>query len=231
MDSVVLPDGVSSSQVARFSRQMLVSDMGGAGQAKCCRSRVLVVGAGGLGSAVIPCLTGAGVGTLGICDPDTVEVSNLHRQFMHREADAGTANKAHSAARMARELNSDVVTEVHAEALNAENALELVGRYDLVVDASDNPLTRYLLSDACVLAGRPLISGSAIGLEGQLTVYNFQGGPCYRCVYPNPPKTAASCSDNGVMGPVPAVIGNLQSLEALKIIAGFGEVLSGTLVM
>ena len=160
-----------------------------------------------------------------------MDTSNLHRQFIHREADAGRENKAVSAARLVAQLNSGVKTVVHASPLESGNALELVSGYDCVVDASDNPRTRYLVSDACVLAGKPLVSGSAIGLEGQLTVYNFEGGPCYRCAYPNPPAAAASCSDSGVVGPVPAVIGNLQSLEALKVIGGFGAVLSEKLIM
>jgi len=226
-----LPEGVPATSVSRYSRQMLVKDIGGPGQAKISKAKALVVGAGGLGCAVLPSLAGAGIGTLGIIDPDVVETSNLHRQCLHRHLDAGTTNKAISAARFVRDLNPLVNVVVYEEAFDAHNAMEIVSLYDIVVDASDNPRTRYLLSDACVLLKKPLISGSAIGLEGQLTVYNFAGGPCYRCVYPNPPLTAASCSDNGVVGPVPAVIGHLEALEALKVLAGFGEVLSGTLVM
>jgi len=251
---VVLPEGLEAEDVSRYSRQMLVHDIGGAGQARIAKARVLVVGAGGLGCAVIPSLAGAGIGTLGILDPDTVDSSNLHRQTMHRDEDAELlTNKAESAARFVRALNPRVSLEVQNGALEADTALALVRRYDLVVDCSDNPRTRYLVSDACVLAATPLVSGSAIGLEGQLSVYNYappitgdanegdakggdspRRGPCYRCAYPNPSAGgggAASCAESGVVGPVPAVIGHLQALEALKIVAGFGEVLSGKLLM
>jgi adenylyltransferase and sulfurtransferase len=177
-------------------------------------------------------LAGAGIGTLGIIDPDIVDSTNLHRQTIHREADSGHVNKVESAARFIRELNSSVKVETYCEVLDHANVINLISNYDVVVDASDNPKTRYLLSDACIISNKPLISGSAVGLEGQLTVYNYgENSPCYRCVYPNPPKSAASCADSGVVGMVPAIIGNLQGLEALKVIAGFGEVLSGELVM
>jgi adenylyltransferase/sulfurtransferase len=227
---VLLPAGLTASAVSRYSRQMLVADIGASGQIALSQAAVLVVGAGGLGCGVIPSLAGAGIAKLGIIDPDVVEASNLHRQTMHRQVDCAGTNKAESAARFVRELNSAVSCEVYSMKLDESNALELVREYDVIIDASDNPRTRYILNDACVLVGRVLVSGSAIGLEGQLTVYHYKGGPCYRCVYPNP-GVAPSCSDSGVVGPVPAVIGNLQALEALKIIAGFGEVLSGTLLM
>ena len=211
--------------------------IGSSAQAALLRGSVLIVGAGGLGCAAIPYLAGAGVRTIGIADPDLVEASNLHRQILHRENEEGTS-KALSAARFVRELNSSVQVDVHEQALEAQNARALVERYDVVIDASDNPRTRYLLNDACVLAGRPLVSGSAIGLEGQLTVYNHAGGPCYRCVYPVPLPAEASraCADSGVLGPVPGVIGCLQATEALKLLMGPSdtdtlESLSGRILM
>ena len=185
----VIAEGLTAPIIERQSRQMLVPDIGAAGQAKISKSRVLVVGAGGLGCAAIPYLAGAGVGLLGVVDPDTVEASNLHRQVIHQQAGvAARENKADSAVRFVAGLHPAMQCVAHWEVLSEANALELVRRYDVVVDATDNPRTRYLLSDACVLAGRPLVSGSAVGLEGQLTVYNHGGGPCYRCVYPKPPS-------------------------------------------
>lgn len=227
--------GLDRFAVERYSRQALA--VGSSAQAALLRGSVLVVGAGGLGCAAIPYLAGAGVQRIGIADPDLVEASNLHRQILHRENEEGSS-KAASAARFVRELNSAVTLDIHEEAMEASNARALVEHYDVVIDASDNPRTRYLLNDACVLVGRPLVSGSAIGLEGQLTVYNHAGGPCYRCVYPLPLPAEASraCADSGVLGPVPGVIGCLQATEALKILMGFNatdsmDSLSGRMLM
>lgn len=182
---------------------------------------MLVVGAGGLGCPVGLYLAAAGIGRIGIVDYDTVEVSNLHRQVAHRESRTDQG-KAASLAATLRELNSTVRIEEHALLLASNNALSLVQAYDIVVDATDNAVTRYLLNDACVLADRPLVSGAALRLDGQLTVYHYgPDGPCYRCLYPEPPPPEAvtNCDAGGVLGPVPGLIGCLQALEVLKMIA------------
>lgn len=177
------------------------------------------------------------MGRLGLVDHDEVEVSNLHRQIIHAEADNGQ-KKVFSAAESCRGLNSDITVEPHETKLTSENVAGLVARYDVVVDATDNPTSRYIINDACVFAGKPLVSGSAIGFEGQLTVYNYlpvQGkrGPCYRCVYPRPPSGAAAprCADNGVVGPVVGVIGSLQAMEAIKVLSGQEGVASGKITL
>lgn len=168
-------------------------------------------------------LAASGVGKISVVDFDQVDRSNLHRQVIHKDENVGM-NKAISACRAVKELNPTIECIPITEALTQENAISLVSGHTVVVDASDNPMTRYLINDACVLANKPLVSGSAIGTEGQLTVYNYDGGPCYRCLYPKPNATEGckSCSDNGVLGPVPGLIGILQSVEALKVLTGFG---------
>ena len=173
--------------------------------------------------AVILYLAACGVGHLTVVDFDNVEISNLHRQVIHRTRDVGI-NKAHSSARAVYDLNPTIHVDKVESPLNSTNALELISNHDCVIDACDNPQTRYLINDACVLAGVPLVSGSAIGVEGQLTVYNYQGGPCYRCLYPKADSNegSKSCSDNGVFGPVPGLIGILQAVETVKVLTGMG---------
>lgn len=168
-------------------------------------------------------LAACGVGHLTVVDFDEVDISNLHRQVIHKTKDVGM-NKAQSAARAVHDLNPTINFEKVESPLTSSNALELISKQDCVVDASDNPQTRYLINDACVLAGVPLVSGSAIGVEGQLTVYNYNGGPCYRCLYPKPDvnEGSKSCSDNGVFGPVPGLIGILQAVETVKVLTGIG---------
>lgn len=163
------------------------------------------------------------MGRLTIVDFDGVDMSNLHRQVIHKSKDVGM-NKAESACRAAKDLNPTIECCVIRTPLNYSNALDLVSKHSCVVDASDNPKTRLLVNDSCVLANRPLISGSAVGTEGQLTVYNFNGGGCYRCLYPKPSasKGCKTCADNGVLGPVPGIIGVLQALETMKVITGVG---------
>lgn len=183
------------------------------------------------------------MGRLGLVDHDKVEVSNLHRQIIHTEADKGQ-KKVFSAAESCRGLNSDITVEPHEVKLTSENVAALVAQYDVIVDATDNPTSRYIINDACVFAAKPLVSGSAIGFEGQLTVYNYlpppptqvadaKRGPCYRCVYPKPPSGAAAprCADNGVVGPVVGVIGSLQAMEAIKVLSGQGGVASGKITL
>jgi len=175
---------------------------------------VLIVGCGGLGSPAALYLAGAGVGRLGLMDADAVESSNLHRQIMHTESRVGV-NKAESGKQACGLLNSLVPVDVHEHFLTADNAIEIVGKYEIVLDASDNVATRYLVNDACVILGKPLIFGSALRMEGQLTVYNYKGGPCYRCMFPIPPplETVTDCSDGGIVGPVVGVIGTLQVIH------------------
>ena len=220
-------------QIERYSRQLLLHQgFGVEGQSKLLKSSVLVVGAGGIGSTVILYLAASGIGNLSVVDFDEVDVSNLHRQVIHKTNDVGL-NKAESARRAVQDLNPTVSFKVINEPLTVSNAFELISSSDCVVDATDNPQTRYIINDACVLSGTPLVSGSAMGLEGQLSVYNYKGGPCYRCLYPKPnlKEGSKSCSDNGVLGPVPGLIGILQAVETIKIITGAGDVLSDRLLM
>jgi adenylyltransferase/sulfurtransferase len=168
-------------------------------------------------------LAACGVGNLSIVDFDSVDISNLHRQVIHKANDVGL-NKAESARRAVQDLNPSISCTIITEPLTTSNALKLISSHDCVVDASDNPQTRYLINDACVLSGKPLVSGSAMGTEGQLTVYNYNDGPCYRCLYPKPNATegSKSCADNGVLGPVPGLIGILQAIETMKVVTGVG---------
>ena len=177
-------------------------------------------------------LTGAGVGHLGIVDYDSVEVNNLHRQLLHTEQSVGQA-KSESARNSLAKLNSAVKITVENVQLNSQNAREIIQNYDIVLDATDNVATRYLLNDACVLLGKPLVSGSALQFEGQLTVYNHLNGPCYRCIFPKPPppETVTNCGDGGVLGAIPGVIGVLQALEAIKVILKVDGILTGRLLL
>ncbi|KQK19410.1 adenylyltransferase and sulfurtransferase MOCS3-1 [Brachypodium distachyon] len=221
-----------ADMIYRYSRHLLLPDFGVEGQRKLSRSSVLVVGAGGLGSPVALYLAACGVGVLGIVDGDDVELNNLHRQIIHKEAYVGRS-KVKSAADACRAINSSIKLVEHHHTLKPSNALEIVRKYDIVVDATDNLPTRYMISDCCVLLNKPLISGAALGLEGQLTVYHHNGSPCYRCLFPNPPPVAACqrCSDSGVLGVVPGVIGCLQALEAIKVATDVGEPLCGRMLL
>lgn len=225
---------LSSDEVTRYSRQLLLADgFGVEGQKKLLNSKVLVVGAGGIGSTVLPYLAAAGVGTISVIDHDTVDRSNLHRQILHSENSIGI-NKAVSACAALKALNPSVQCVPIETNFSADNGLELATTHDVVVDATDNPQTRYLINDACVLSGTtPLISGSAMGTEGQLSVYNYGGSGCYRCLYPNinPAEGCKSCSDNGVLGPVPGLIGILEAMEVIKVLTGIGTVMHDKLVM
>lgn len=228
-----LQHGLDKDQIARYSRQIILHSFGVQAQARLCRGSVLIVGAGGLGSPAALYLAAAGVGRIGIVDRDVVELSNIHRQVIHREATVGM-HKALSAAEACRALNSSIQVETHLEALTPANAVQLVRQYDVIVDASDNAPTRYLISDACCAAGRPLVSGAAIGTDGQLTVYcHGEDGPCYRCLFPEAPAAGncARCVDAGVLGVVPGVIGTLQALEAVKLLSGVGDPLSRRLLV
>ena len=223
----------SEDEIARYSRHILLSEVGGTGQARLRAARVLVVGAGGLGSPALLYLAAAGVGTIGLIDDDRVELSNLQRQIAHTTARVGQAKVA-SAAEAARAINPAVAIETHEARLNPANALELIGGYDLVCDGSDNFETRFLVADACVLARRTLVSAAVLRFDGQLSVFKpHVGGPCYRCLHPAapPPGLVPSCSEAGILGAVTGVMGTLQATEALKEIVGIGESLSGRLLI
>jgi molybdopterin/thiamine biosynthesis adenylyltransferase len=227
---------LSDDELERYARHIVLREVGGAGQARLTAARVLVVGAGGLGSPVILYLAAAGIGTIGIVDFDHVALSNLQRQIAHRSTDVGRAKTA-SAGDAARAINPHVKIEPHAVRLNAQNALELIGRYDIVADGSDNFATRFLVNDACYLAGKTLVSAAVTEFDGQLATFKAhdRGGnyPCYRCLFPEPPPpgTAPSCSETGVLGAAAGVMGTLQALEILKEILGIGESLAGKLLI
>ena len=223
----------SEDEIARYSRHILLTEVGGAGQAKLRRARVLVVGAGGLGSPVILYLAAAGIGAIGVIDDDRVELSNLQRQIAHTTARLGES-KVRSAAAAAAAINPAVHIEAHQTRLDAGNALDLIGNYDLVCDGSDNFPTRFLVADACALAQRTLVSAAVLRFDGQLSVFKpHQGGPCYRCLHPAPPPPGLvpSCSEAGILGAVTGVMGTLQATETLKEILGIGDSLSGRLLI
>ncbi|KAM9341762.1 adenylyltransferase and sulfurtransferase MOCS3 [Symphorus nematophorus] len=223
---------LSNEDIMRYSRQLLLPELGVQGQLNLSKTSVLVVGCGGLGCPLAQYLAAAGIGRLGLLDYDEVELSNLHRQVLHGEENQGQA-KALSAANAVRRLNPTVECVPYHLQLSPENALQLIQQYDIVADCSDNVPTRYLVNDACVLSGKPLVSASALRMEGQLTVYNYHGGPCYRCLYPvpPPPDTVTNCSDGGVLGVVPGIMGCFQALEVLKIASGQGSSCGQQLVM
>uniref|UniRef100_A0A8C1PSG7 Adenylyltransferase and sulfurtransferase MOCS3 n=1 Tax=Cyprinus carpio TaxID=7962 RepID=A0A8C1PSG7_CYPCA len=223
---------LNNEDIMRYSRQLLLPELGVKGQVALSNKSVLVVGCGGLGCPVAQYLAAAGVGRLGLLDYDVVELSNLHRQVLHTELTQGQP-KALSAAQAISRLNSTVQCVPYHLQLSRENATQLIQQYDIVADCSDNVPTRYLVNDACVLTGKPLVSASALRMEGQLTVYNCRGGPCYRCLYPTPPppETVTNCSDGGVLGVVPGIMGCLQALEVLKIASGQGSSFEKQLLM
>ncbi|KAJ1985497.1 hypothetical protein H4R33_003999 [Dimargaris cristalligena] len=214
-------ESLNNPEIARYSRQLLLPEVGVQGQLSLRNASVLVVGAGGLGSPCILYLAAMGVGKIGVIDHDTVEISNLQRQVIHSESRAGLS-KARSARLAVHELNSDCHCIAYDLVFDYTVALSVAAEYDVVVDATDNVPTRYLVNDTCVLLGKPLVSASALKLDGQLTVYNYAGGPCYRCLFPvpPPPETVTNCSDGGVLGVVPGILGTLQALEVVKILTG-----------
>lgn len=222
----------SNDEIRRYSRHLLVPEIGVEGQRKLRESRVVCVGAGGLGSPVLMYLAAAGIGTLGLVECDVVEVSNLPRQILYTEADVGRSKSEAAASRLAP-MNADVSIHTHDAALSPENARSILGRYDIVVDATDNFPARYLVSDVCVLLGKPDVSGSVLGLEGQVSVYGTSGGPCYRCVHPEPPPQGLvpTCAEAGVLGALPGIIGSILAVETVKLAAGFGEPLAGRLLL
>jgi molybdopterin/thiamine biosynthesis adenylyltransferase len=211
--------GLSEAELDRYSRQLVLPEWGEAQQMRLRRARVLVIGAGALGSPVATYLVGAGVGRVGVVDGDDVELSNLHRQHLHFTPDAGVP-KAHSAAAKLRFLNPEVMVEPYQVELDAANALALVAEQDLVVDCSDSFATRYAVNAACCRAGVPLVEGGAVGFTGLVMAIRPGETACYRCAFPSPPPDAATCAQAGILGPAAGVIGSLMALEALKLIAG-----------
>ncbi|KAJ2161591.1 hypothetical protein GGF46_001361 [Coemansia sp. RSA 552] len=216
------PELLSREEIRRYSRQLLLPEIGVRGQLRLRGGAVLIVGTGGLGSPCALYLASMGVGTLGLVDHDTVDHSNLHRQIIHTEASCNGTAKVVSAHMGLSRLDPQCNVRIHNVLLDSANAKDVMRGYDVVVDATDNAATRYLINDACVMLGIPLVSGSAVRLDGQLTVYNYNGGPCYRCLFPKPPpaETVANCSENGVLGVVPGIIGCLQAMEVVKLLTG-----------
>jgi molybdopterin-synthase adenylyltransferase len=230
---------LSDAELERYARHIVLREVGGPGQAALRRARVLVVGAGGLGAPVLLYLAAAGVGTLGIIDDDVVSLSNLQRQVIHATPDLGMA-KVDSAAAVIQRLNPHVAVEPHPLRLSARNALDLLGRYDLVADGSDNFATRYLVSDACYFAKKPLITAALGAFDGTLTTIRAhhkgadgKPNPTYRCLFPEPPPpgTVPTCAEAGILGALAGVIGSMAALEAIREIVGFGEGLVGRLIM
>ncbi|MCL5244607.1 HesA/MoeB/ThiF family protein [Cellulophaga sp. 20_2_10] len=216
----------------RYVRQTVLKEFGLAAQEKLSKAKVLVIGVGGLGIPVLQYLNAMGVGTLGLVEADTIDITNLQRQVLYTEAEVG-ASKLATAVQKLKAQNSTTVFKQYNTFLTKENVLDIVSGFDVVVDASDNFATRYLVNDACVILKKPFVSGAIQGFEGQLSVFNYKGGPTYRCLFPNMPSAneIPNCNDNGVLGVVPGIIGNLQALETVKLIAGIGEVLSGELLL
>ncbi|WP_230530308.1 HesA/MoeB/ThiF family protein [Microvirga roseola] len=230
---------LTPDEIDRYARHLVLRDVGGPGQAKLQAARVLVIGAGGLGAPVIQYLAAAGIGTIGLVDNDTVFLSNLQRQVIHGTPDLGRP-KVDSAAEAIRRLNPHVMVEAHEIRITAENARDLTGRYDIVVDGSDNFETRYAISDACFYEKRPLVTGALGQFDGSLTTIRAhetgpdgRPNPTYRCLFPSPPPPGAipTCAEAGVLGALAGVMGSLMAMEVLREIVGFGESLVGRLLM
>ena len=222
----------SNEQIERYSRHIILKEVGGMGQTKLLESKVLLIGAGGLGSPVGVYLAAAGVGTLGIIDDDVVDLSNLQRQILHGTSDIGIP-KTKSAEATIAEMNPDVNVVAYNERITSENAFQILEQYDLIVDGCDNLPTRYLINDAAVMLGKPIVHGSIFQFEGQVTVLYPGKGPCYRCLYPEPPPAGMvpSCQEAGVFGVLPGIIGTIQAVEAIKILLDIGDSLIGSLLL
>lgn len=223
---------LSAAEHTRYSRHILLPEVGLEGQKRLKRASALVVGAGGLGSPVMLYLAAAGVGRIGIVDFDAVDVSNLQRQIVHSEASVGTS-KLRSAKQRVNELNPLVQLDLYEEKLGADNARGIFEPYDVIIDGTDNFTTRYLVNDACVLMGKPNVYGSIYRFEGQASVFSAADGPCYRCLFPEPPPPEAvpNCAEGGVLGVLAGVIGTIQATEALKLLLGIGSSLAGRLLL
>ena len=223
---------LTEEQIERYSRHIILPEVGGVGQRKIMEASVLIIGAGGLGSPAAYYLAAAGVGVLGIADFDKVDPTNLQRQILHATPDIGRL-KTESAKEKLNALNPDVDVRPHNVRLTSENIMGLIGPYDIVLDGSDNFPTRYLVNDACFFAGKPIVHGSVFRFEGQATVFKPEEGPCYRCLFPQPPPPGLipSCQEAGVLGVLPGLIGTIQAVETLKLILGMGEPLIGRLLI
>jgi adenylyltransferase/sulfurtransferase len=230
---------LSDEQLERYARHIILREVGGAGQARLAQARVLVIGAGGLGSPALLYLAAAGVGTIGVVDDDEVSLSNLQRQIAHRTRDIGRL-KVESASDAAHAINPDTAINRHATRFTAHNALDLARNYDIVLDGSDNFATRFLVNDACYLAQRPLVSAAVGQFDGQLAVFKAhvradgkRTYPCYRCLFPEAPPagTVPSCSEAGILGALTGVMGSLQALETIKEILDIGETMAGRLML
>ena len=222
---------LTPGQVQRYSRHLIMPNVGSVGQRKLLDGKVLVIGAGGLGSPISLYLALAGVGTIGIVDFDIVDVSNLQRQILHTDADVGR-RKVESAKETLLAHNPDLNVQVHEEPINSENAMEIINQYDIIVNGADNFSTRYLVNDAAYLAGKPLVDGAILVFDGRATTY-LPGQGCYRCMYPDPPPPGEvpNCSEAGVIGALPGLVGSIQALEVIKLLLGIGETLTGRLLM
>jgi len=222
---------LSKEEKTQYNRHLILDEIGEEGQNKLTSAKVLVIGAGGLGCPVLQYLTAAGIGTIGIIDDDVVDQTNLQRQILYTIDDIGRS-KAKVASEKLSRLNPFVFFKVYEEKLDIDNALELFSEYDIIVDGSDNFPTRYLVNDACVLTDKPLVFGSIFKFQGQVSVLNYENGPTYRCLFPSPPASGSvpNCSDIGVLGVLPGIIGSLQANEVIKMIVGIGEVLKGKLL-
>ncbi len=225
------PLTLTPDQVKRYSRHIIMNDVGSSGQRKLMQSKALIVGAGGLGSPSAIYLALAGVGTVGIVDFDVVEVSNLQRQILHHTSDVGRP-KLESAKDNIAAYNPDVNVVMHGDRLESDNAMEVISQYDLVINGADNFATRYLVNDACYLAGKPLVDGSILIFDGQATVF-IPGEGCYRCLFPSPPPPGMvpNCAEAGVLGALTGLVGSIQATEALKLFLGIGENLSSRLLL
>lgn len=222
---------LSTDEILRYQRHLTLPNFGEAAQLKLKNAKVLVIGAGGLGCPVLQYLAAAGVGTLGIVDDDVVSLSNLQRQILFNESEVGQ-RKAELAADKLQAMNPHIHCIPHATRLGVDNALDLIGAYDVIVDGTDNFPSRYLINDACVLANKPLIYGALYTFQGQASVFNLDGGPTYRCLFAEPPRPedAPNCSEIGVVGVLPGMIGMIQATEVIKVITGVGEPLTGKLL-
>lgn len=222
---------LTPSEKQQYSRHLILDEIGLKGQLKIKQAKVLMVGAGGLGCPVLQYLTGAGIGRIGVIDNDVVDQSNLQRQILYTHQDINK-NKALSATNRLQQLNPHITFDVYQTKLTRDNALDLFNSYDIIVDGTDNFATRYLINDAAALAKKPVVFGSIYKFEGQVSVFNYKNGPTYRCLFPTPPKEneMPNCSEAGVLGVLPGIIGVLQANEVLKMVCGIGEVLSGSLL-
>src|SRR5712664_3067621 len=223
---------LAPAELLRYSRHLILPDVGVPGQEKLKAARVLLIGAGGLGSPAALYLAAAGVGTLGLVDFDNVDVTNLQRQILHGTKDVGRPKLVSARERIA-DVNPHVRLETYETALTSKNALDILSGYDIVVDGTDNFATRYLVNDACVLLGKPNVYGSIFRFEGQASVFALSDGPCYRCLFPEPPPPGLvpSCAEGGVLGVLPGLVGTIQATEAIKLIVGIGEPLAGRLLL